>query len=289
MKTRVLVSCLILAVMAACSKKAPQEPPVAAASLSFNHTRVPLGSPVEMKYRFVVSPQGGKFDGDYYVFVHFLEAGSREMMWTDDHLPAVPTSQWKPGQVIEYARTMFTPVYPYIGEATVEIGLYTPKGKRLTLSGNDKGHQSYEMLKFELLPQTENVFLIYKDGWHPAEVASGNPPTVWQWTKREATISFRNPKRNVLFYLHADGAPEDATGEQQVTVRLGDQVVDTFNPKGEVLRKVPFTAAQLGTSEMAEVRIAVDKTFIPALLPTLKNPDNRELGIRVFHAFVEPQ
>jgi hypothetical protein len=289
MKIRLLVSCLVLAVLAACSGKGPQEPPVATARLSVSHTRVPLGSPVEMKYRFVVSPQAGKIDGDYLVFVHFLEAGSREMMWTDDHFPPVPTSQWKPGQTIEYSRTMFTPVYPYIGEATIELGLYKTNGKRLTLTATDKGHQSYEMLKFELLPHTENVFLIYKDGWHAAEVASGTPALEWQWTKREAAIAFRNPKRGVLFYLHADGAPEGAAGEQMVTVRLGEQVVDTFSAKGEVLRKVPLTAAQLGTAEMAEVRIAVDKTFVPALLPTLKNPDGRELGIRVFHAFVEPQ
>ncbi len=289
MKVRLLVSCLLLLGMAGCSSKGPQEPPVAAATLAFNHTRVPLGSPVEMKYRFVVPPQPGKIDDDYSVFVHFLEVGSREMMWTDDHQPPVPTSQWKPGQTIEYARTMFTPVYPYIGEATVELGLYNRKGKRLVLSGNDRGHQSYEMLKFELLPQTENVFLIYKDGWHPMEVASGNPATDWQWTKREATISFRNPKRNVVFYLDADAAPEAVGGDQTVTVRVGDQVVDTFTPKGETLRKIALTGAQLGTAEMAEVKIAVDKTFVPALLPALKNPDSRELGIRVFHAFVEPQ
>jgi hypothetical protein len=28
---------------------------------------------------------------------------------------------------------------------------------------------------------------------------------------------------------------------------------------------------------------------VPALIPAAKNRDPRELGIRVFHAFVEPQ
>ena len=289
MKTRLLVPCFVLLALAGCAPKAPQEPPVATASLSFHHSRVPLGSPVEMKYRFVVLPQAGKIDGDYYVFVHFLEAGSREMMWTDDHHPPVPTSQWKPGQTIEYTRTMFTPVYPYVGEATVELGLYKPKGKRLTLSANDKGHQSYEMLKFELLPQTENVFLIYKDGWHPTEVAPDNPATEWQWTKKEATLAFRNPRRDVWFYLHANGVPAAAGEQQTVTLRLGDQVVDSFSFQGETLRKVALTAAQLGAADMTEVKIVVDKTFVPALLPALKSADGRELGIRVFHAFVEPQ
>lgn len=288
MKIRFIVCCLLLVGLAGCAKNAPPEPPVATVKVTFHRTRVPLGSPVDVTYRFVVSPQA-KIDGDYRVFVHHLEAGSREMMWTDDHLPPVPTSQWKPGQVIEYTRTMFAPVYPYVGEATVEMGLYRDK-KRLTLSaGTDRGHQSYEMLKFELLPQTENVFLIYRDGWHQAEVAQGNPLVEWQWTKKEATIAFRNPKRNVLFYLQVGAPPAAVPEPQTVSVRLGDQVVDSFTPKAEMLRKIPLTAAQLGSGEMAELRIIVDKTFVPAQLPAANNRDVRELGVCVFHAFVEPQ
>ncbi len=34
---------------------------------------------------------------------------------------------------------------------------------------------------------------------------------------------------------------------------------------------------------------AVDKTFVPASVPQLKSLDPRELGVRVFHAFVEPK
>ena len=155
--------------------------------------------------------------------------------------------------------------------------------------GDDRGFREYKVASLELLPQTENVFLIYKDGWHATEVASGSPATEWQWTKREATIAFRNPKRNVVFYLDAGGAPDAFGQEQTVTVRLGDQVVDSFSPRGEQLRKVALSAAQLGTGDMAEVKIVVDPTSVPALMPALKNADNRELGIRVFHAFVEPQ
>ncbi len=291
MTTRVLVCCLLLAGLVGCSRKPPQEPPVASVRLSLGRTRVPLGSPVDVKYRFVVSPQAGKIDGDYYVFVHFLEGGSREMMWTDDHLPPTPTSQWKAGQTIEYTRTMFAPVYPFVGEATVELGLYNRKSqKRLTLTGGtDRGYQSYEMAKFELLPQTENIFLIYKDGWYQTEVAQGNPMVEWQWTKKEATLAFRNPRRNVLFYLHLGEPPKALTEQQTVTVHVGDQAVDSFPVTGEVLRRVPLTAAQLGAGEMTELKISVDKTFTPALLPAAGNRDQRELGVCVFHAFVEPQ
>ena len=35
------------------------------------------------------------------------------------------------------------------------------------------------------------------------------------------------------------------------------------------------------------MQITVDKTFVPATLTVGKSNDPRELGIRVFHAFVE--
>jgi hypothetical protein len=38
-------------------------------------------------------------------------------MWTDDHTPPVPTTQWKPGQTVEYTRTVFIPIFPYVGDA----------------------------------------------------------------------------------------------------------------------------------------------------------------------------
>src|SRR3712207_7316024 len=42
-----------------------------------------------------------------------------ERLWQDDHLPAVPTSKWTPGQTVEYTRTVFVPNYPYIGDANI--------------------------------------------------------------------------------------------------------------------------------------------------------------------------
>ncbi|MGE5358783.1 MAG: hypothetical protein ACM3NQ_07160 [Bacteroidales bacterium] len=289
MRIRYTACLCVCALLAACSAKAPQEPAVARAAVSLSTARVPLGSPMELKYKFTVSPQGGKIDGDYRVFAHFVEAGSREMMWGDDHYPPIPTSQWKPGQVIEYSRTMFAPVYPYVGQARLEIGLYSAKGRRLTIDGGvDRGHQSFEVAKLELLPQTENIFLIYKEGWHPTEVAPDSASSEWQWTKKDAVLAFRNPKRDVLFYLQLD-RPATAAGAPTVTVTSGDQVVDTFVADGEIMRKVPLTAAQLGSGDMVELKISVDKTFVPSLLPASNSHDSRELGVRVFHAFVAPR
>ena len=55
-----------------------------------------------------------------------------------------------------------------------------------------------------------------------------------------------------------------------------------------MLRKIPLTAAQLGAGDNVELQIDVDKTFVPALMPGSNSKDPRELGVRVFHAFVQP-
>ena len=62
----------------------------------------------------------------------------------------------------------------------------------------------------------------------------------------------------------------------------------TITPGQQVLKKIPLTAAQLGSGDNVELQISVDKTFVPALMPGSNSKDPRELGIRVFHAFVQP-
>jgi hypothetical protein len=49
-----------------------------------------------------------------------------------------------------------------------------------------------------------------------------------------------------------------------------------------------LTAAQLGSGDVAEIVISVDKTYVPAVV-TSSSKDPRELGVRVFHAFVDPR
>ena len=277
-----LIGTIGLLVAPACSRKADEEPPVASVSVTMSRERVAIGSPVKFTYKYEVA-QGAKIDGDYRVFVHVLDPDG-EQLWVDDHEPSVPTSKWQPGQTVEYTRTVFVPNYPYIGEAHVRVGLYS-NDRRLRLSGSEVSRREYAVSKFQLLPQSENIFLIFKDGWHPAEVAADNPASEWQWTQKVATISFRNPKKDSTFYLEYDARIDLFTPPQQVVVRIADQTIGTFaaSSKDRVLLTFPVTAAQFGTGDMSEIVLDVDKTFKPG------HPDPRELGIRVFHAFVEPK
>ena len=45
------------------------------------------------------------------------------------------------------------------------------------------GQSAYEVATLTLLPHSENVFLLFKDGWHQSEVAADNATVGWQWSK----------------------------------------------------------------------------------------------------------
>ncbi|HEY3381431.1 MAG TPA: hypothetical protein VGK32_06660 [Vicinamibacterales bacterium] len=290
MKSRVFAWFLIaLTVVAVGCRKSANEPPVATPTLALDHLRVPLGSPLNITYEFKVAQNAPAFTEDYRVFVHFVDADD-EMMWTDDHFPPTPTTQWKPGQTIKYNRLLFVPVYPYVGEATIDIGLYNKGGKRLVLAAADKGQHAYRMMKIQVLPQTENLYLTFKDGWHLTETAPDNPGNEWHWTKKDSTISFKNPKKDSIFFLELGGQPKLLAEPQAVTVSVGDQLISAFTlaPNRE-LRQIAITAAQFGQAEQVELKLHADKTFVPTVASNGAQSDNRELGLCVYHAFVQPK
>jgi hypothetical protein len=273
-----------------CSRSEAPVPPAATPSVSVNHSAAPLASPLELTYKFVVA-NDARFDEDYRVFVHVMDV-DEERLWDDDHDPPTPTSQWKPGQTIEYSRTIFVPVFPYVGEATIRVGLHSKTtGARVPMNGDDAGLNEYRVARIQLLPQTDNLLTVFKDGWHQAEVAGDNATIEWQWTKREATLAFKNPRKDAIFYLDLDSPGGEYHGAQQVQAVLNGQVIDsvTVEPHQRLLRRIPLKSAQIGTAEMAELQIRVDKSWIPAQTPAAKSGDTRELGVRVFHAFIDPR
>jgi hypothetical protein len=290
-RVRVVLLAIFVGGAVGCSRgTAPAGPPVATPTLTLSQTRAPAGSPLDLTYKFVVAPDA-KFEEDYRVFVHVVDT-DEERMWDDDHNPPVPTSQWKPGQTIEYSRTIFVPVFPYVGDATIQIGLHSLKDqKRLPLAGEDAGQQSYTVAHIQLLPQTDNLFTVFKDGWHPSETANQDQSIEWQWTKGQATLAFKNPKKDAVFYFDVDSPGKELHGGQQVSVVLGGQTVDSFAqpPDERALHRIKLPGALMGENELAELQITVDKTFVPAVVTNGTSKDPRELGVRVFHAFIDPR
>jgi hypothetical protein len=274
-----------------CSKT-DDAPPVATITLTPNKRELPVGSPIELTYRFEVAPTAN-ITGDYRVFMH-VNRGDGSMIWSDDHdLPAeFATSKWKPGQVIEYTRTRFVPASSYLGTATLTMGLYKDED-RLTLAGPDPADQGREAREYtvgtlNLRPRSESITLVKLDGWHPAEFSPEDATLEWQWTRKVATMSLRNPKRDLMLWIEFDARPDlFADSPQKVTVYAGGTAVGTLTADRQsmMLEKLPIPASLL-TGDMAEIRLEVDRTFIPAKL-TGGSGDPRELGIRVFNVFVE--
>jgi len=162
--------------------------------------------------------------------------------------------------------------------------------KRLPLSGQDTGQRAYKAGRLLLQPQTESILTVTKDGWNPTEVAEHNASISWNWTKKQATLAFKNPKQDSVMYLDVDNPGGVFDEPQQVKVTMGADTLEEFQvtPKIELLRKIPIKASQLGTADISELRITVDKTFIPAVVTKGASKDPRELGVRVFHAFIQP-
>jgi hypothetical protein len=271
----------------ACGQQADTAAPVATPAVTLARPEAVVGGPLEMSYSWAVAKDAPAFPADGWVFVHFLDADG-ELLWTDDHEPPGGMAAWKPGQTVAYTRTTFAPKLPYVGELMIEVGAFSRgNGQRLPLAGTTKGQRSYEAGRLNLQLQGEALLVVFKDGWHATEQAEGSARE-WQWSKGTGTLAFRNPKRDALLYLEVDrpgGFPEPQT----VTVKLGEAVVDTFALKSgdSLLRRVALSSAQLGEADAVEVQIAVDRTFVPAALPGAASRDERELGIRVFRAFVE--
>ena len=276
---------------AGCGRTEEKEQPLATPTVTLARADAAVGSPMDMSYRFVVTaaPPGGE---DYWVFVHFLDADG-ELMWTDDHQPPTPTRQWKPGATIEYSRTLFVPKFPYVGETRVDIGLFSQKtGTRLPLAGTTPGQHAYTVARFNLRLQSDNLFVVFRDGWHETEVADESSGIEWQWSRKEGTLSFRNPRRDAVLFLQTDQPVTSLPEPQQVDIRIGATVVDSFMVMPGApreLRRIDLAASQLGDGDTVEMTIAVDKTFVPASVPAMRSTDSRELGIRVFRAFVQPK
>lgn len=285
-----LLTLLLIVHVAGCSKKVDDARPVATPSVKLSRMDAAVGSPIDVTYKFDVAPDAPAFTEDYTVFVHVLDK-DRTALWQDDHQPVTPTTRWKAGSTVEYTRTMFVPKLPYVGPAQIEVGLYSVKsGQRVPLAGENTRDRSVRVATFNMQLPANALFIVFRDGWHDAEV-SGEAGVEWQWSKKQGTLSFRNPKQDVTLILDVDQPVQAFNEPQKVEIRISDAVVDSFTLAAgqHELRRIPLTTDQLGSGETTDVVLSVDRTFVPASIQQLKSLDPRELGVRVFHAFVEPK
>tara|TARA_B100000749_G_scaffold249062_1_gene213373 strand:+ start:95 stop:523 length:429 start_codon:yes stop_codon:yes gene_type:complete len=140
-----------------------------------------------------------------------------------------------------------------------------------------------------MAPQSESGFLMFEGGWHSVESSALDPTREWQWTSAESTIAFRNPRVDSTLHLELQGRPELFESAQVLSLRVGGTTVETIELSADVrsYHIVGIPAVVLGTDEMVAMTLDVDQTFVPSVVTNGENPDERELGVQVFYAFLE--
>ena len=174
------------------------------------------------------------------------------------------------GQTIEYTRTMFVPVTRTSARPRSRSGCTDPAtGSGCRSAARTSGSAPTRRRTLELLPQTENIFIRFKDGWHPAEVAADECPGRVAVDEEGGDAGVPEPEegRHVLPRLRQPAGPR-STRRRQVTVRIGDQVarhVRADDQRGADAAEVPDHGGAVRDAEdMVELTIEVDQTFVPA-------------------------
>jgi hypothetical protein len=272
-----------LACCAGCRSQAPDNGPRASISVRASQATAEPGAPIEIDYRLSPLPGALPLAGTYWVFVHALDE-SGMLLWTDDHAPPSQPSTWGTAP-LDYRRTMFVPRIPYTGRVWIEAGLFSrDDGTRVPV---DRRAQTPDAASFEMRPASNAVFVSFGDGWHGAERDAGETAREWRWSKGDARITFRNPRRDAVLWLELD-QPVAAVGAQTVELRIGPERLGSIGvtPGARRIERVALPAARLGTTPTVDLELHVQPTFVPASTAGIANQDTRELGVRVFNAYV---
>jgi hypothetical protein len=286
---RALVLALIpLASLSGACKRKQVEVNDITPSVAFNRPRAPLGSAVEVTYTWTTGPGFKPLKTDYRALAHFLDT-HKVVLFADDHVPVPAPTTWEPNKTYSYQRTVFIPVYPYVGPGQVVMGLYptSGKGERVAMKGEDVGLRAYKVGTMELLPQTDNIFLVYKEGWHNPESAPHNPSLERTWTKKDALVSFKNPKKDIVIYVEADTNYKAFEAPPVLTLSVGNKVgaAVPIDSSEVFLKKVRVKGADLGSDEWVDLRLSMNQSFVPKL-KGVNTHDDRELGVMVYHLYV---
>jgi hypothetical protein len=263
---------------------------VASAAVSVDPSVVSSGMPVELDVKFEIAPDAPPFQEDYTVFVHVVDDDG-QMIGAADHLPPRPTREWEAGSTVQYKHSVYAPISDYTGQATFVVGLYSPAtGERVPLSGELAERRAVKAGSFEMRERTEPYVVIFREGWHSAEAPRGSG-LEWRWSMKLGRLTFANPKRDIELTLELDQPNKVFPMPQHVEIRLGDMVVDDFDlePGPSLVRRITLAQSQLGDGPDVEMAVVSDKTFVPAKSAGLQSSDTRQLGVRVFRAFVQPK
>jgi len=247
---------------------------------------VAAGSPFAVDYSWTMGGDATAPAEGYEAFVHFVHPDGA-IAFTDDHVPDPPPPSWRPGQTYGYTHTLFAPAGAFPGKLQVRVGLFHPQRGRLGLTGTDAGLQEYVAGEVEVAPGDDRRRLRYGAGWYPPDAPPGDPFGDRRWIRPEAWLAFRNREEDVIAVVRAETNYKAFARPPVLTLAVGPAAASVpIASSAPFETAVRFPAAALGKERWAELKLAMNGSFVPSLLGM--NADQRELGLWVHHVFVGP-
>ncbi len=277
-----LIAFVILSVIS-CSQKGDIEPGIA-----LNKGVVTMGSVLEAEYSFKVLPNSKIPNYDGIVFVHFLDPDNN-IVFTDDHNPPKPTSQWKAGENYSYKRNIYIPSDILSGEYKIRLGIYDPAGKRdrVPLRAREIKDRSYELAKLTIKAPLWDL-IKYEEGWYEVEHSAEDPFIQWRWTKGKAIAYLLNPLKDTKLHISYEGNPEYAPDKKiKVIFKINDnEIEESYIEDNKKIDKIISIAKDLAKDDRyIKFEIDVSSVFIPKDVG--HSDDTRELGIKIYRLIIE--
>lgn len=283
-KRHALTGLLLLAALfgAAGCREAGQQMDVQPGGRLDNDAAPPNG-PVQITYIWKMAVDAEPVSRDYFVFAHF-RGEDGEIRWQDDHTPPVPTSQWQPGQTVEYSRIQFVPDSAPLEQITLTVGLFDPggSGEKVGLAGGQTRESGQEVARFEVIPADHLPIIIFDEGWYNPEFGTGQQGGhPWRWCRQEAVCWVEAPDRPCALYLDIQSPMQPPDSAQPVTLELEGTELASFFLTGpqRVARKIPLPGHLMEGRECVRLVLRTDRVVRPLEMGI--SDDERELGLKV--------
>jgi len=235
----------------------------------------------DMHYTWKTDSAFAGMQKNYQVYVHFWHKDN--MLFQDDHLTDIATSQWEPGKEYNYSRRIYIPYFidefdpQFKGkeELNLAIGFYSPYDR----TGKSKQEVLSKKLKISL-PPLDTPEVIYEDGWYNEEVNPDSFLKRWRWTSKEARCIIDNPRRDALLVIKG-GVNLEALDDQKVIFKINDLILDEFIPEESHFEKsYQIKKEIMGEEDEFYLVIGTNKAFIPKkVFPG--SQDERVLGMMI--------
>ncbi len=250
-------------------------------TVTFSEEKLSDNLITDVNYTWKTDSKFVKMGQDFNVFVHFWHNGN--LLFSDDHIPAVETSKWEPEKEYAYTRRIYIPTFvdefdpDFKGEETLKLslGFFSPYDR----SGKSKQEIIEKKLKV-FPPPLDTPEIIYEEGWFDQEINPESFLKQWRWMGKTAKCIIDNPHRDALLVIKG-GLNLESVKDQKVILKINDLTLDEFIPTESSFEKsYNIKKEMLGDGNEFHLTISTDKTFVPAE-NTPNSTDKRELGLQI--------